>query len=157
MAAAMDERGKVDKSLSADVATVKRVLKQLMGSVNLSVPVQAMLPRGMLIEGAMPASMAFVMDAVKVKSSDGGSKRQKKAVAQGGRKASAAAASSLRFAGASPEETKTEVFSLIISSVVELLGIEGKEVEMNSPLMEMGLDSLATTQLIREHGEKLDV
>jgi hypothetical protein len=67
MAEAMDERAKVGKSLSVGVTTVKQVLRQLTFASNLAVPVQTVLPRGLLVEGVMPPCVAPLTTSVKVK------------------------------------------------------------------------------------------
>ena len=65
MAADAGERVAFDASTSVDVRTVKRVVRQLLGggaaaavSSATSSAVQAVLPRGLLQEGALPAAVA---------------------------------------------------------------------------------------------------
>jgi len=70
MAASMDERVAIDSSMSIDVATVKRVVRQLVGFSRLDgEPVQAVLPRGMLEAGVMPREhFGSLLSSVRVKS-----------------------------------------------------------------------------------------
>lgn len=56
--------------------------------------------------------------------------------------------------------TPHEVRSVVLATVQELLGLEddednNQELDAYSPLMDMGLDSLAATQLVRELSRKL--
>ena len=53
MAAAMDEGVKIDDKLSVGEGTVKQVVKQLFGSMQMAEPVQAVVPRGLLEPGIM--------------------------------------------------------------------------------------------------------
>lgn len=164
MAAAMDERVKVDKSLSVGVATVKQVLKQLVAATGLSEPVQAVLPRGMLVEGAMPASVAPLTSSVKVRidrpriAAPSAARGHRPTTGMGGATRARDTSGGGRFMGMSREVARATVFAEVLGTVGELLGLEDeKGVDPEASLMESGLDSLAGTQLVRELGEKLGV
>jgi len=162
MAAAMDERVKVDKSLSVDVATVKKVLKQLVCAASLNECVQSVLPRGLLMDGALPACVSPLTSFVKLRLdkpvsrsvSRSGKGSNKGNRGQGGGGDSNA---SSRFSLLSPEARRKEIFQEVDGTVKELLGLEDKAIDPEAALVDVGIDSLAGTQLVRELREKIGV
>ena len=72
--------------------------------------------------------------------------------------AAAKMAGSLPQKQARQDNTKSEVVQVIIRGVRSLLGVDvGQEIDLGAPLMEMGLDSLASTDLVRQLSKELDM
>jgi myxalamid-type polyketide synthase MxaB len=151
MAAAMDQRVRIDGKLSVGVKTVQQVIKQLVSGLATKDPVQAVLPRGMLEVGILPPASASLVEAVQIKAA--GRQRQ----TQTNRRKETVVAS--RWQGLSSEDTRRQVLDTITSLVRELLGEEGQQggLDPSTSLMDAGLDSLASTQLVRGLSESFGV
>jgi acetyltransferase-like isoleucine patch superfamily enzyme/acyl carrier protein len=159
MAAAMDERVKVDKSMSVDVATVKKVLKQLITASSLAGSVQAVLPRGLLMEGALPACVAPLTSSVKLRLDKPKSQAVNRSNMSGSKGSSGGGGGggASKYSRMNPVERRKEIFNEVESTVKELLGLEDKVVDPEAALVDVGIDSLAGTQLVRELREKIGV
>ena len=69
MAAAMDEAVQIDGKLSVGVGTVKQVVAQVVRSIkptSAESAVQGVVPRGLLEEGALPRTVASLLQSVQV-------------------------------------------------------------------------------------------
>ena len=63
-----------------------------------------------------------------------------------------------KYAGQNLDEVRAQVTAQVTTAVKALLDVDTEQdVDLQAPLMEMGLDSLATTQLVRQLGEGLGV
>ena len=62
MAAAMDAWIRINETLPIGAATVKQVVKQVVSGMLFSSPVQAVLPRGLLGTGALPAILSVLVE-----------------------------------------------------------------------------------------------
>jgi len=146
MAAALDSRVAIDRSLSVDEHVVKQVLKQL-ALKDTGEAVQAVVPRAMLVRGVLPPVLSSFVVAVEVAPAVPRQSTEKKK--RRGRRRRVAASSSL------PAQSSKETTAAVTRAVRGLLGEEvSGEIEVEAPLMEMGLDSLAATELVRELSEE---
>ena len=68
MAAAMDERVRIDAKLSVGVQQVKQVLTQVLGmkAASAASAVQGAVSRGLLEEGVLPGIVASLVQSVQV-------------------------------------------------------------------------------------------
>eukprot|EP01052_Picozoa_sp_SAG31_P053508 SAG31_NODE_13755_length_849_cov_1.045333_1_plen_271_part_01 len=153
MAAAMNERVRIDASQSVGVDTVKAVVGQLMSGLEMSSSaVQAVVPRGLLEEGVLPSSLASLVSSV-----------QHKATARlpstTNRHRSARVAIGSRWQGMAAEQVREQIAATVTNNVQELLGGDGHQgsLEAAAPLMELGLDSLAATQLVQGLSSELEL
>ena len=72
--------------------------------------------------------------------------------------AAAKTAGSLPQKQAPQDNTKLEIVQTITRVVRSLLGVDGgKQIDVGFPLMEMGLDSLASTDLVRQLSQELEI
>ena len=146
----------IDAKLSVGVATVKSVVQQLASGAEVSDAVQAVLPRGMLEAGVLPPSVASLVQPVVTLSS---SVPRVHLSSLRRHESAPAADTSSRWAGMSSADVRLQVHSEVKTAVRELLGDDGSstvDINTQAPLMEMGLDSLAATQLGRQLSEDFD-
>ena len=151
MAAAMDDRVGIDARLSVNVPIVKRVVRQMVSSGTTSPAVQAVIPRAMFEAGMFGARMVPLLEAVQVDTPQTGSTAR-----QGNQRERANASASSRWRGVSSDNIRQQITAQVTRSVRQLLD-DAEDVDMSAPLMDMGLDSLATTQLVRELSTALEV
>ena len=153
MAAAMAKGARISEKLSVGVGTVKAVLQQVVCGLVLLEPVQAVVPRGMLEAGSFPPPIASLVENVQVAAAN---TRPQKAKSE----RAAATSQGSRWHGVGLAEARQQILTEVTSAVSELLGEEHKqhgELDTSAPLMDMGLDSLAATQLMRGLNESLEV
>ena len=156
MAAAMDERVQIDSKLSVNESIVKHVVRQMVSGVPTPPSVQAVIPRALLETGAFPPSVAPLLESVQVGTTEGARRKTRHGMVPGRR---GGAPIPSRWRGLSSKEVQEQITALVTHSVRQLLddAEADEEVDSTMPLMEMGLDSLAATQLVRELSEGLDV
>ena len=154
MAAAMEAGTRIGENLSVGAKTVKMVIKQVVLGSHLSEPVQAVIPRGMLEVGAMPSTVTSLVESVRFKPA-GGKSRRGLQVGQPGQ----SAALDSRWHGMGSDDIRRLSSDVVTSQVRALLCEEDLEggVDPSTPLMDVGLDSLASTQLVQGLSENLGV
>ena len=142
----------LDAKYSVSVDTVKLVIKQVLDGPVLSDPVQAVVPWGLLEEGSIFPSNASLMESVQIAAAGD---RARHGEVQRVENISETNVGSRRH-GVGYEEARRQILTEIAPMVENLLGDEAPQggVDIDTPLMELGLDSLAATQLMREMSEK---
>ena len=146
MAAAMAERVAIDARLTVDARMAKRVLMQVLSRGSKCEAVQSIVPRAMIEIGALPPELSTLVSEVSIArpgKSRGGKQRRQRRPLHGHGNGHALAASSTWSAAAVRNEVE--------AAVQRLLG-DGEQdfIDDDTPLMEMGMDSLGATELVRD-------
>jgi 3-oxoacyl-(acyl-carrier-protein) synthase/acyl carrier protein len=132
---------------------VKLVIKQVLGG--LSNPVQAVVPRGALEFASVLPSLASLVEHVWIATA--GARAEHGKVTPVGKVSDTIVGS--RWHGVGYDEARRQILAEVTEAVENLLGEEVPQegVDISAPLMDMGLDSLAGTQLMRQMNDSLGV
>jgi len=158
MAAAMDERFRTSAEFSIPVGMVKRVVKHLLGVGVMEDPVQAVLSESTL-KGSLSPQLDVLMEEVIIEegleAKDMESDNAKgNSIARSG----SVVSKQSKWQSMGVGDIRRAILVEVTSTVKSLLGdASADNLDPTSPLMEMGLDSLASTQLIQQLGMSLGV
>ena len=156
MAAAMTE-SRIHESMIVSLSNVKEVLWELLLAQRLDAPVQCCIPKSLLTDsvGLPPSVLKQLMHIRSTKTNPssmplhGSERRASKALNQ------------LSTPKLQVEEkggnSEGYVQKVVMSAVSGLVGAELAGFDMNKPMMEMGLDSLGSTELVRTLADQLKV
>ena len=160
MAAAMDTRVQFDIALTINDKIVKHALCQLLSNTNLDNPVQTILPRAFLKEGVLPSPCKSIFASLMIAPiNQHQPQRSSHCITRPRKKSSTIISFPIKL---NRKKKKTNSGYLTIESeivlIIQDLVTKGKnKINNKSPFMDMGLDSLASTQMVKTVNEKYSV